>query len=589
MPKLFLTALSVSLLLIIFSCNSSQQTNNNSSSVNADSSFKNFENRFLDAYWNQYPSASIFIGYGKYYEKLVIPDSPSFAEVHSFSNRWLDSLRVLPFDSLSDNYKISYRIIENQLQSDRWYNDTLKIQEWNPASYNICGESYYILTQPYAPLDKRLRILMTHLAHAADYYQAAFHSIHQPTREHTDLAIKQNEGGLDVFGSALTDSIKISGLTAAEKDSLKKNVESTVAAIKQYVSNLRQMLADKKQNFRDFRLGKDLYNTKFKYDLVATFTPEEIFKKSMEDKNFYHNEMYTVSLSLWPKYCGNANKPKDSLALVKTVIDKISLQHASPAYLLDTLTRQVHELEHFIIAKDLFNYDTNSSLKVRIMPAFQAGVSLANADFIPPYQEQGTTYFNVEDLSKIPADKVEGSLREYNNYSIQYLTIHEAMPGHCMQGIYSNKKSPDIIKSVFQNGTMIEGWAVYCETMMFENGWGDHSPEMQLMHDKWKLRELCNVIVDYGLHCMNYSKQDITQLLKTDAFQTDAQIEEKYHRATVSQVQLCSYYTGTSEILALREDYKKKMGDKYRLKDFHERFLSYGSSPIKYIREMMMK
>ena len=573
----------------MISCNNPQQNNTADTGPAADSAFKNFETRFLDAYWNQYPAQSVFIGYGKYYENLVIPDSTSFVRNSSFSSRWLDSLHRLPYDPLNDNYKISYHILENQLQSDRWYNDTLKQYEWNPASYNISGESYYILTQPYAPLDQRLRILSKHLAHADAYYAAALKIIHQPTKEHTGLAIQQNEGGLDVFGTALTDSINNSHLSAAEKDSLHKNINLTVQAIKKYVDALKQILADKKSVFRDFRLLKDLYNTKFKYDLAATFSPEEIFKKSMDDKNFYHGEMYTLAAGLWSKYCGDAKKPADSLELVKTVIDKISMHHAAPAHLLDTLTRQVHALEHFIIAKDLFNYDTNASLKVRTMPAYESGFALANAEFIPPYQEQGTTYFNVEDLSKFPAAQVEGTLREYNDYSLQYLAIHEAMPGHCVQGIYSNKRSPDIIKSVFQNGTMIEGWAVYSETMMLENGWGNHAPEMQLIHDKWKLRELCNVILDYGIHRLGYSKEDVARLLKNDAFQTDAQIEEKYHRATLSQVQLCSYYTGMTEILALREDFKKKMGDKYNLKDFHEKFLSYGSAPVKYIREMMLK
>ena len=69
----------------------------------------------------------------------------------------------------------------------------------------------------------------------------------------------------------------------------------------------------------------------------------------------------------------------------------------------------------------------------------------------------------------------------------------------------------------------------------------------------------------------------------------DQQVEEKYHRATVSQVQLCSYYSGSTAIMQLREDYKKKMGDKYSLKDFHEKFLSFGSSPVKYIRERMLE
>lgn len=551
--------------------------------------FREFESRFLDAYWHQYPSAAITIGYGRYYEDLVIPDSISFRKNIAFSDKWLDSLRSTTFDSLDDNSKISYLIIENQLLSDKWYADTLKSQEWNPAQYNLSNECYYLLTQPYAPLDSRLRTLSQHLSHSADYYSAALHTIQIPTNEQTELAIKQNQGGLDVFGSSMLDSITHSGLSAAEKDTIGRRVATTVEAIRNYCSGLQKILSAKDAKFRDFRLGKELYNRKFVYDLVTSFTPQEIFDRSMADKTIYHNEMFGLAVTLWPKYCAGLKKPADSLDLINTVIEKISLHHAKPADVMDTLKQQVHELEYFIVTRKLFKYDTNSNLKVRAMPAYMSGFALANAEFIPPYQKQGITYFNIDDVTKYPPAKAESVLREYNNYSLQFLTIHEAMPGHCLQGIYSNNHAPDIVKSVFQNGTMIEGWAVYAETMMLENGWGNHSPEMQLIHDKWKLRELCNVIIDYGLHCLNYSKSDITALLKKEAFQTDAQVEEKYHRAVVSQVQLCSYYSGMLEVMKLREDYKKKKGDQYDLEDFHEKFLSYGSAPVKYIREMMMK
>jgi uncharacterized protein (DUF885 family) len=179
-------------------------------------------------------------------------------------------------------------------------------------------------------------------------------------------------------------------------------------------------------------------------------------------------------------------------------------------------------------------------------------------------------------------------LREYNTYSLQFLSIHEAMPGHCMQGVYNNR-SNSIVRSVFQNGAMIEGWAVYCEQMMMENDWGNSAPELWLTLYKWRLRECSNVLIDYGMQCLNYSEADVHKLLKDETFQEDAQIKEKYHRATVSQVQLCSYFTGMSDILALREAYKNKMGNNYSLKDFHEKFLSYGSAPVKYIRQVMLK
>ncbi len=270
------------------------------------------------------------------------------------------------------------------------------------------------------------------------------------------------------------------------------------------------------------------------------------------------------------------------------MLDKLALNHASPKSVVDTAANLVHELEHFIIAKDLFNYDTTYPLKVRIMPAFMAGVSLANAEFTPPYQKTGDTYYNIMDLSKMPAADAEGSLREYNTYSLQFLSIHEAMPGHCMQGVYSNKTG-SIVRTVFGNGPMVEGWAVYCEQMMMENGWGNNMPELWLVLYKWRLRECSNVLIDYGIQCLNYSEDDVYKLLKNETFQEDAQIKEKYHRASVSQAQLCFYFTGLSDILSLKEAYKNKTGSNYNLKDFHEKFLSYGSAPVKYIKEVMLK
>ena len=299
--------------------------------------------------------------------------------------------------------------------------------------------------------------------------------------------------------------------------------------------------------------------------------------------------MIRISDSLWSKYLKDKPKPKDSIALIQAVVDAVSLQHAKAENFFDSLRSQVYELKRFVIVKDLFNFDTAYPIIIRWMPEYARGFALANAEFTPPYQKKGDTYFNIDDVTKYPKDKQESVLREFNNYGSQLLSIHEAVPGHCMQGIYNNLKSPDVVRSVFQNGAMIEGWAVYTETMMLENGWADNSAEMQLMHGKLKLRELGNVIIDYNMQCLDKSKEFIMDFLIRECFQTKAEAEEKYHRATLSQVQLCSYYTGATAILALREEYKSKMGSKYSLKEFHENFLGFGSSPVKYIKERMMQ
>lgn len=556
----------------------------------ADKSFSAFEDRFLDAYWKQHPSQAIFVGYGKYYEDLIIPDSAGIASFVTFSQAWLDSLHQIDVNSLNDNNKISLNIIKNQLESDIWYATVFKPQEWDASIFNLAGECDYIINQPYAPLDERLQTLSEHISRADEFYKAAFASLKEPTKEHLELSMMQNEGGLSVFGKSLSDSIDASHLSETAKSALEQNIKKTVTAIKSYVDALKKMDANKNGQFRDFRIGKELFDAKFKYDLAIDQTADQLYAKASADKQMYHRKMTGIANSLWSKYYSTQEKPKDSLQLIQMVLDKVQLQHATPTSFFDSLTSQVYRLKKFIIANNLFDFDTaNPPIKVRIMPPYARGFAVASAEFTPPYQKSGTTYYNIDDLTIYPPDKAEGVLKEYNNYSSQLLSIHEAVPGHCVQGIYNNKKSPDVLRAVFQNGAMIEGWAVYTEGMMLEEGYGNHSPEMELVHDKLKLRELANVIIDYELQVLNKPKEDLIHLMVKECFQTNAQAEEKYHRATVSQVQLCSYYAGSTAIVALRDEYKAKMGDKYNLKEFHETFLGFGSSPVKYIREVMLK
>jgi uncharacterized protein (DUF885 family) len=572
------------LLLSLIGCNAP------TANTNADTAFAKFEDTFLDAYFKQYPTSSIFSGYGKYYDSLVIPSTTSVANDVAFSKNWLAMLDKLPISQLSDNNKISVNIIRNQLESEVWYRTVFKSQEWDASMYNLSGECDYILNQPYAPLAERLKILSNHLQHSDDYYKNALKMLNKPTKEHVELAMKQNQGGISVFGKALTDSINAAQLPEADKVALQLNITKTTSAMTGYVAGLKAILADKNYAFRDFRIGKDLFREKFKFDLATNFTPEEVYDKAMADKKILHRKMFDLANGVWVKYYQNQAKPTDSLQLIQRILDKIDLQHAQPKDFFDSLTNQVHQLKKFIIEKDLFAFDTtNPPIKVRLMPEYARGVSSANAEFIPPYQKQGTTYYNIDDLTEYPAAKAELALKSDNNYGSSILSIHEAVPGHCMQGIYNNKKSPDVLRSVFQNGAMIEGWAVYTEGMMVENGWGNHAPEMELSLYKWNLRELANTLLDYDIQCLNAPKAAIERLLVKDCFQNQSQVEEKYHRATVSQVQLCSYYTGAKAIQLLRDDYQKKMGDKYNLKEFHEKFLSFGSSPVKYIRERMMQ
>jgi len=268
------------------------------------------------------------------------------------------------------------------------------------------------------------------------------------------------------------------------------------------------------------------------------------------------------------------------------VIAKLGEKHVARENLVAAVKEQIPELERWIREHDLLTLDPTKPLTVRETPLHERGIAGASIEAPGPYDPGAQTYYNVTPLDDLAAERAESWLREYNDWMLPILNIHEAVPGHYVQLIYANK-SPSFIKSIFGNGAMIEGWAVYAERMMLESGYGGSNAEAWLIYSKWNLRSVCNTILDYGVHVKGMSEADVMTLLTREAFQTQQEAAEKWKRVTRTSVQLTSYFSGYSAILDLRERLKRERGERFDLKRFHEEFLSFGSAPVKVIRDLM--
>ena len=223
---------------------------------------------------------------------------------------------------------------------------------------------------------------------------------------------------------------------------------------------------------------------------------------------------------------------------------------------------------------------------VRETPPYKRGIAGASIEAPGPYDPGAATYYNVTPLDDLSAEQAESWLREYNRWMLPVLNMHEAVPGHYVQLVHANR-SPSLIKSIFGNGAMIEGWAVYAERMMLESGYGDDKAEAWLIYSKWNLRSVCNTILDYSVHVLGMSEEEALSLLTREAFQNRQEATEKWRRVTLTNVQLTSYFAGYAAIYDLREQLKRQRPGRFDLKQFHEQFLSYGNAPVTVIRELM--
>lgn len=549
---------------------------------------KRFGDDWFARYWQFNPDAAISVGYYRVADSLPAPSDAFRARYQRWLRGEIAALETIDPKTLTPATRSDWAVLKAQLESEVWSLSTLKSWQWNPSGYNVAEPIALLLSTPYAPESERLRTVLRRLQQVPAYYAAAKRSVRQPTLEHTQLAIQQNAGALDVLGGALDTQLAGSALDAAERTAFHAALKPARAAVKDYIDWLKALEARLKKDgtARSFRLGEALYEQKFAHDIQSGASGRQLYERALAEKERLHARMAVLADQLWPKYFPGTVPPADRVQKIGQLIAKLSERHVSREGFVDEVRRQIPLLEAFVREKDLVNQDATRPLEVRLTPVYQRGFSIASINAPGPYDPTAKTYYNVSPLDDYTPEQAESFLREYNHWQLQILNIHEAVPGHYVQLLHANK-SPSRIKTVFGNGAMVEGWAVYSEKMMLEAGWGGHEPEMELIHGKWLLRVTTNTILDYGIHVLGFSEQQVLDLIRNEAFQSETEARGKWRRATLSQVQLTSYFAGYSAIYDFRERLKAQLGPRFDLKQFHEHFLDYGSAPVAVIESLM--
>jgi uncharacterized protein (DUF885 family) len=138
-----------------------------------------------------------------------------------------------------------------------------------------------------------------------------------------------------------------------------------------------------------------------------------------------------------------------------------------------------------------------------------------------------------------------------------------------------------------KSGVFIEGWAVYTEQMMLDQGYGGGDLALRLTQLKFYLRAVANAILDHRMHCTGMSDEEALAFLMDEAFQEEGEARLKIIRAKQSSVQLSTYFVGRMAHYRLRQEIQRELGDAFHLGRYHEAVLDHGSVPVKYLPELV--
>ncbi|MBD1391250.1 DUF885 domain-containing protein [Neiella sp. HB171785] len=547
-----------------------------------------YSNQFVDELWQLYPEFALYVGYYDYDAQLPIADQQRREQELQWLKQQQTSISQLLSSELTEHQRTDLSLMANFVERAIWQLETFKSWQWDPSEYNVAGGFAQIINGDYKPEIERLRTVLSRLEHVPAYYQAAQANISNPAIPQTRLAIQQNQGVASVLSDELLAKALASDMTDAEKVEFEARLSAAQIAVASYVDFLTGLLPEAEGADPVYRLGEAMYEQKFAFDIQSQLTAKQLYERALADQKMIHGKMAELTTELWPKYFADQAMPAEPMQAIAQMLERLSQVHAKPTEFKAAVEQQIPELIAFIKANDLMTLDDDKPLVIRHTPEYMRGYAVASIQAPGPYDAKANTYYNVMPLDDMPADQAESFLREYNQYLMQVLNIHEAIPGHYTQLVYANK-SPSLIKSIIRNGAMIEGWAVFAERMMLEAGYGDFEPELWLMYYKWNLRVVTNTILDYSIQVLGMEQEQAMDLMVNQAFQQQAEAAGKWRRATLSQVQLTSYYAGFSDILVLRDKAKQAWGEDYSIKRFNETFLSYGNAPVPVIAELMLK
>ena len=550
-----------------------------------DDAFQKVAHDYVEQYLKSNPEQATELGDHRFDGELTDYSSEARAKNLATQKEFRDKLNAIDGTKLTGANTIDFRILKENVDYEIFRSEELKEPEWNPLVYmqSVANSLYLLVARDFAPAEKRIPSLRQRMEKIPGVIAQAKANLQHPPRIHTETAIEQTQGAINLVR---TDLAPLLDQARQMKKDLASLQDKTAAALDDYKKWLQKDLLPRSDG--NFRLGAEKYRKKLRFALASDLPMEEILKRAKADLEQTQTAIYETALPLYKKYFPNAGPQTvaDKHKVTDAILDKLAEQHPNDATVVDYAKKVVTEATDFVKRHDVVSVP-NMPLDVIAMPEFKRGVAIAYCDAPGPLEKNGKTLFAVaptpKDWSK---ERKESFFREYNNYMIRDLTVHEAMPGHFLQLARSNEfRAPTLIRAIFQSGPFIEGWAVYCEQVMAEQGYG--GPEVKMQQLKMRLRVICNAILDQSIHAGNMSEQEAMELMTKEGYQQEGEAVAKWKRARLTSTQLSTYFVGATEHLDLRAAEQKKLGNQFNLKKYNDQVISYGSPPVKYVREIL--
>lgn len=573
--------------------------------VNHDARFNAFAAEYLRGFYAFNPSRATALGLHEYDSALEARSRDDVAREIKRLRAALAELARLPEWRLSTEARYDHLVLASHARAQLLELEEIRMWRRDANVYNrlVASSIDNILKRNYAPVEQRLDAVLARERQIARLLGEARANLltnnfngdgddsspatntrasgaransvppPPPPRIYTETAIAQARGSVEYFTRVVPQMIERAGggrLSAARRAEFDAANENVIASLRSFVAWMESELLPRSTG--SFALGEENFRRKLLYEEMVETPPAQLIRDGERELRRTQDEMRALAEEVAP---GRG---------VAAALEVLGREHPTADGLVGETRVELDRIRAFVRTQGLMSVPARESLTVAETPEFARSTSFASMDAPGAFERAAPEafYYVTPPDPAWDARRREEHLSFYNRYALPLISIHEVAPGHYYQ-LLAAKNSPSRVRSVLASASFVEGWAHYCEQMMLDEGFGGNNPKFKLAQLQLALLRLCRYLVALRMHTGAMSYDEGVEFFVREGYQARTNAEREARRGTIDPTYLV-YTLGKMEILKLRAEWRARMGDSFRLGDFHDRLLSYGSPPVKIVR-----
>ena len=585
-------ALAISLIMMMWCVGSAPPQTMQAAPPKDATDFNHVADQYFDSYFQFHPKEATVAGFHQYDSKLEDYSAAARKREISSLQSFAEQFRRVDPATLSGESAGDLVFLQNVIQARLLELQSIQMWRKDPSLYagDATDSIFLIIKRNFAPPEERLRSVVARERQIPGALKAARDNLGNPPGIYTRIALEQMPGIISFFQKDVPGAFAASGpassppaLSAVRPESIKEaalwaEFLSTNTAVVKALEAYRQFLHDDllPRSNGNFRIGKDNFRKKLHAEEMVDIPRDRLLEIGYADLHRNQQRLKETAALIDP-----SATPRDVLA-------NLEKDHPAADQLLPAFRNLLGSLRDFIETRKIITIPSPVLPSVEETPPFMRATTTASMDTPGAYETRATeAMFNVTtpEASWRP-EEVEDWLEGFNRGTIVSTSIHEAYPGHYVQFLWAKRPASKVRKLLYCNSN-VEGWAHYTEQMMIDEGYGGGDPKLRMGQLQDALLRNARFIVGIKMHTETMTVEEAKDFFVRDGYQVPAVAEVEAKRGTADPTYLV-YTLGKLQIMKLREDYQKKLGDAFNLRDFHDRFMAQGGVPLVIIRRAML-